>query len=81
MLTRRPTSLPSKPSNDFEILDEDRNVIGRIHFTVGAPAQSPPWFWGITTVRPNLPGRDRGFAMTLEDAMAAFKAVWEKRAP
>jgi hypothetical protein len=59
------------------VLDENRKVIGRI-FLVTMPVGSPPWFWGTSLV-PNMPEIDRGHAMTLEEAKAAFKASWGKR--
>jgi hypothetical protein len=36
-----------------------------------------PWFWTITERVPQSK-LDRGYAATREDAMAAFKAGWER---
>jgi hypothetical protein len=74
MLTPKPAGLGQ--DDDFVVLDGDRSEIGRIMWTQAA-ARETPWFWAITTRVPQ--GADyRGYAATREDAMAAFKAAWER---
>jgi hypothetical protein len=76
-LTLKPTDMGHGPlKDDYAVLDEGRNVIGRI-FLDTMPIGSPPWFWGNNRI-PNLPGVDRNHAMTLAEAKAAFKASWER---
>jgi hypothetical protein len=75
-LTLRPT-YPGTP-DDYEVI-EDGKSIGRIYFSVGVRAGSPPWFWayyrgGMT--KPHSP-HDHGYEETLEEAKAAFKKRFE----
>jgi hypothetical protein len=37
-----------------------------------------PWFWTITVRAPQRAG-DRGYAASQEQAMADFKAAWERK--
>ena len=75
VLYLRPTDLPSNPADDYEVFDANRRSIGRIMLHPQAPA-GMPWFWAITARVPQYPN-DRGYAVTREEAMAAFKAAWE----
>ncbi len=62
--------------DDYDVVDGDR-VIGRIMRTQQTPA-GEPWFWSITVRAPQRAG-DRGYAASREQAMAAFKAAWERK--
>lgn len=75
MLTLKPTDLPSKPPDDFEVRDESRQVIGRIMLTRAA-SRDTPWFWSLFRGHGPQSQADKGYAGTREDAMAAFKAAW-----
>ena len=75
MLLLKPTDLPSKPADDYEVFDEDRRSVGRIILHPQAPAGAP-WFWTTTGRFPSSTA-DRGYAATREEAMAAFKLRWE----
>ena len=78
MLKLRPTIIGGdKLHDDYEVLDEDRKPIGRIMLHPQAP-QGRPWFWGNNRV-PNIPGHDRGYAATREQAMADFKMTWLRK--
>lgn len=65
---------PSIDPEDYSVL-EDGHVIGRIYRTHGTGSEGPVWLWFVsasaTTIYP-----ERGRAMSLEAAKAAFKAAW-----
>jgi hypothetical protein len=69
----RPTRLPGNPSDDFEVFDSNRRVVGRIMRHPQA-SEDLPWFWTLTA--PDIPPSidKRGYSATREDAMADFKA-------
>jgi hypothetical protein len=56
--------------DDFEVLDGDRHV-GRIYRVTDHP--DSPWFWGLLTRR-----KKYGTANTRDEAMAAFRAEYER---
>jgi hypothetical protein len=77
-LTLKPTDLGGgKLKDDYEVLDAYRRSIGRIMLHPQAPP-GRPWFWTITARVPQQP-HDRGYAESREQAMADFKAAWERK--
>ncbi len=62
--------------DDYDVFEGDQHV-GRIMRTHHAPADQP-WFWTITVRAPQGP-TDRGYAASRDEAMAKFKAAWERK--
>ena len=78
-LNRASKSRPSGEwsDDDYDVFDGGRHI-GHILWTHAASRQTP-WFWTITARLPQYP-HDRGYAATREEAMADFKAAWEREA-
>ena len=76
MLTLTPTNL-GHDLPDYYVLDENRKKIGRIYQAREISKGRPDWFWANWRT-PNVPGQDRGYAWSLEDAKKAFKAARER---
>jgi hypothetical protein len=71
---------PNSSGDEFFLVHHDGKAVGRIfNQLVGAPSDAT-WFWGITF--DYWIGRSPpyyGNAATPEDAMAAFRAAWERK--
>jgi hypothetical protein len=79
-LKRASASRPSGQwqDEDYDVL-ADGKVVGRIY--EDAHLSTPPdmrWFWSVTSIWPATPGVTNGTAATREEAMARFRAAWEK---
>ncbi len=77
ILKRAAKHRPGGPwhDDDYDVFDGERHV-GRILRHPQAP-EGRPWFWTITARAPQYP-QDRGYAASREQAMAEFKAAWER---
>jgi hypothetical protein len=65
---------------DYDVLADGRPV-GRIY--EDASTSTPPelhWFWSVTEIVPARPGVTNGTAATREEAMAKFRAAWDRQA-
>ncbi len=62
--------------DDFTLLTDDGCATGRIHMSPGAAGTPNVWQWHATLLYPGSMASS-GRAETREDAMAAFKAMWE----
>lgn len=74
--TRLDTPAGTPAENDYTVL-EDGKVIGRIYKTA---RHEEEWFWGNNR-SPNMPGHDRGYAKSLDEAKAEFRRAWETKKP
>jgi hypothetical protein len=79
ILKRAATSRPDGQwsDDDYDVI-ADGKVVGRIYDN--GSAGTPPdmrWPWSLM-VTPATPGRTNGTATTREQAMAKFRAAWEK---
>jgi hypothetical protein len=63
---------------DYDVL-ADGKVVGRI-LEEGSRFGPPDlrWFWSVTEIAPAVPNVTYGHAATREEAMAKFRAAWEK---
>jgi hypothetical protein len=63
---------------DYDVL-ADGDVVGRI-LEEGSRFGPPElrWGWSITSIVPAVPNVTYGHAATLDEAMAKFRAAWEK---
>jgi hypothetical protein len=81
ILKRASASRPSGQwkDEDYDVL-ADGKAIGRI-YEQGGVGEPPDmrWFWSIM-ITPAVPGVTNGTAATREEAMAKFRAAWEKAA-
>jgi hypothetical protein len=62
------------PNDDYDVWDDKGKIVGRI-FRVAMAPKNRPWFWTTTKLKSQRP-TDRGYALTRDDAMTAFKHAW-----
>lgn len=71
-LTLRRTRIPGAGEDDWSVLLDGREI-GRIY---RAPNRAgDPWFWGLNRFPSSA--ANSGFAPSLDEAKARFKARWE----
>lgn len=77
LLVRAQKTRPGGPwsDDDYDVLDKNRKVVGRISRAPIAPADRP-WSWAIIGGFPNHPG-PRGRSRTREEAISEFKRAWQ----
>jgi hypothetical protein len=66
---------PEWDPDDYDVIAEEGEVVGRIYRRSGVPDDREPWHWSIM-VWGFSPGVTNGLAATREEAMAAFKKNW-----
>jgi hypothetical protein len=81
VLKRASASRPSGQwsDEDYDVLADSKGA-SRIYEVVGSRFGSPDmrWFWSVTEIVPAIPNATYGHAGTREEAMAKFRAAWEK---
>lgn len=65
--------------DDYDVRDKGERVIGRIMLHPQAP-KDQPWFWTITALEVTPSVYNKGYAESREQAMADFRAQWERAA-
>jgi hypothetical protein len=63
--------------DDYDVQDGNAKVVGRIYRATVTPA-ARPWFWMITERSLQRP-TDLGYAVSCEEALAAFEQAWHSR--
>ncbi|HEV2627212.1 MAG TPA: hypothetical protein VGV41_01015 [Pseudolabrys sp.] len=71
-LTLRRTNIPGAGTDDWSVILDGKEVIGRIY---KAPnRQGNAWFWGLTMFPSSA--ANTGYASHLDEAKARLKARW-----
>jgi hypothetical protein len=68
----------ARRKDDYIVLDDKRQVIGRIMLHPQAP-KNQPWFWTITALEQPPSIDNKGYSAPRERAMADFKQQWLAR--
>jgi hypothetical protein len=61
----------------YEVLDEARNVVGHIMLSDASPAEMP-WIWSIASGHHRGRKYTHGYEATCEAAIEAFARVWHR---
>lgn len=75
-LTLRKTIIKGETAHGDYLVLEDGKAIGRIHMSHG-PNGSIRWLWNVQIHDPARTAN--GWADTMDEAKAAFKASWEQK--
>lgn len=71
-LTLRRTRIPGAGADDWSVMLDGKEIIGRIY---KAPNRAgDPWFWGLNRFPSSA--ANSGYAASLEEAKARFKVRW-----
>ena len=78
LILKRSRSSGQWKDEDYDVF-ADGKVVGRI-LEEGSRFGPPElrWGWSITAIVPATPGVTNGTAASREEAMAKFRAAWEK---
>jgi hypothetical protein len=65
-------------ADDYDVVDAADRVVGRIMLHPQGP-QDRPWLWTITARGRKSSLADRGYAASLDTAIAEFRAQWDRQ--
>jgi hypothetical protein len=71
--------LGAQYDDDYDVIDGDGLVIGRIFKSTTSPFARTPWMWTLAFGHHEDRTPTHGYAETREAAMAAFAKSWRRR--
>jgi hypothetical protein len=67
--------------DDYDVIDDDGFVIGRIFKSTTSPLVGTPWMWTLDFGHHDDRGQAHGYAATREAAVSAFAKSWRREWP
>jgi hypothetical protein len=74
----RPARPGAQHDDEYDVIDGDRLVIGRIFKSATSCFVGRPWIWTLFSQEREDRGLSHGYTATREAAIAAFAKSWRK---